>query len=212
MQGATAQNVCTECEAGKWSSQTGATSGKACHDCPVGRFSSNVGAEAPRKLDEVDESGVDRSYYHGAIARDKAVERLQVSNIDGAFLLRESSTQPGVYTISLQALGEIKHIRVTNTAEGKYSLGKSKSEYDSVWDLIEAQLDQKLKSTKGDAEVQLIYPLEAPPDAQAIAPDLLQRAAEAGMDTLDGDAMLFMKGGLSTAEIVAKRKAAQGLE
>ena len=53
--------------------------------------------------------------------------------------------------------GEIKHIRVTNTADGKFSLGKSKDEFASIWDLIEAQLDKSLKSTKGDQAVQLVY-------------------------------------------------------
>lgn len=55
-----------------------------------------------------------------------------------------------------RAKGEIKHIRVTNTSDGGYSLGKSKTEYESIWDLIESQLDQKLKSTSGSAEVQLM--------------------------------------------------------
>jgi hypothetical protein len=32
----------------------------------------------------------------------------------------------------------------------------SQSEYDSIWDLIESQLDQKLKSTSGVHEVQLM--------------------------------------------------------
>jgi hypothetical protein len=42
------------------------------------------------------------SYYHGTIARDDAVMRLQKRNLNGAFLLRMSATQPGAYTISLQ--------------------------------------------------------------------------------------------------------------
>ena len=134
--------------------------------------------------------------------------RLQEANLDGAFLLRMSATQSGVYTISLQSKGEIKHIRVTNTKSG-FSLGKSKTEYPSIWDLIEAQLDQQLKSTKGDAEVQLIYPLEA--KSEAIAPDLLARAAEAGMNAemFDADVMAFMTGGVSTEELARRRKEQQ---
>eukprot|EP00035_Acanthoeca_spectabilis_P019824 m.429839 g.429839 ORF g.429839 m.429839 type:complete len:170 (-) comp17075_c0_seq1:1229-1738(-) len=159
-----------------------------------------------RKLDEVDESGVDRSYYHGTISRDVAVQRLQARNLDGAFLLRMSATQAGAYTISLQSKGEIKHIRVANE-DGSYSLGKSKAQYASIWDLIEAQLDQKLKSTKGDVEVQLIYPLVT--TSEAIAPDLLSRASEAGMDAgmFDADVMAFMTGGVSTEELARRRAA-----
>jgi hypothetical protein len=161
---------------------------------------------ASRKLEEVDESGVDRSYYHGTIAREEAVKRLQEVNTDGAFLLRMSATQKGAYTISLQSNGEIKHIRVTNTKEG-FSLGKSKEEFASIWDLVEAQLDKSLKSTKGDQAVQLIYPLKN--DSEAVALDLINEASEAGMDPskFGEDVMAFMTGGLSTAEMVARRKA-----
>jgi hypothetical protein len=34
-----------------------------------------------------------RSYYHGTIEREEAVKRLQERNLDGAFLLRQSSSQ-----------------------------------------------------------------------------------------------------------------------
>jgi hypothetical protein len=159
-----------------------------------------------RKLTEgVDESGVDRSYYHGTISREEAVKRLQKADTDGAFLLRMSATQKGAYTISLQANGEIKHIRVNNTPKG-YTLGKSKELYVEIWDLIEAQLDKSLKSTKGDQAVQLVHPLENSDDA--IAPDLLARAADAGMDPalFGDDVMTFMTGGVSTEELVKRRQ------
>ncbi|EDQ88235.1 uncharacterized protein MONBRDRAFT_32892 [Monosiga brevicollis MX1] len=161
-----------------------------------------------RKLVDVDESGVDRSYYHGTISREEAVRRLQEVNTDGAFLLRLSATQKDAYTISLQSNGEIKHIRVTNTSNGGYALGKSKEEFESIWDLIEAQLDKSLKSTKGDQAVQLVHPLKS--HEEVVALDLINEAREAGMDPskLGDGVMDFMTGGLSAEEIVARRKAA----
>jgi hypothetical protein len=141
------------------------------------------------------------------------------------------------------------------TKSGGYSLGKGKEEYTEIWDLIEAQLDKALKSTKGDQAVQLVYvwniiakalafqgvdlvlrvgpdtrllfvascllsfPCAQPPphfpsyplpsDNAAIAPDLLGRAAEAGMDPtkFGDDVMSFMTGGVSAEEMVARRKA-----
>lgn len=51
---------------------------------------------------------------------------------------------------------EIKHIRVNNEDGDKYSLGKAKQQFDSIWDLIEAQLDRRMTSTKGDTSVQLV--------------------------------------------------------
>lgn len=64
------------------------------------------------------------------------------------------------HTTIIRAGGEVKHIRVTNTKDGGYSLGKSKDEFSSIWDLIEAQLDKRLKSTKGADAVELmcVYP------------------------------------------------------
>jgi hypothetical protein len=120
-----------------------------------------------------------------------------------------SATEEGTYTISLQAKGEIKHIRVTNASGGGYSLGKSKNVFENIWDLIEAQLDQQLKSTKGDTEVQLIYPLEA--DEETIAPDLLANARSAGMDPamFGADVNDLFSGKMSMAEVVAERKAKQ---
>ena len=46
---------------------------------------------------------------------------------------------------------------MTNTANGEYSLGKSKNTFAQIWDLIEAQLDT--------TEVQLIYPLVSDTEA-----------------------------------------------
>ncbi len=84
------------------------------------------------------------------------MSRLEKANKDGTFLLRMSSTQDKQYTLSVQVSGEIKHIRVNNEADDKYSLGKSKELFDSIWDLVEAQLDRSLKSTKGDSSVSLV--------------------------------------------------------
>ena len=44
-----------------------------------------------------------------------------------------------------------------NNEGDKYTLGKSKEEYDTIWDLVEAQLDRCLKSTSGDKTVELLY-------------------------------------------------------
>jgi hypothetical protein len=41
------------------------------------------------------------SYYHGRISRDEAVDRLQRDGVDGSFLLRMSTSQDGVYTLSV---------------------------------------------------------------------------------------------------------------
>ena len=43
-----------------------------------------------------------------------------------------------------------------------------------------------------------------------MAPDVLAHASAAGMSDLDADVMAMMGGGMDMAELVRKRKAAQG--
>ena len=57
------------------------------------------------------------SYYHGRIPRTRAVELLE-GNKDGTFLLRMSESQQGVYTLSINQLGAVRHIRVINSTRG----------------------------------------------------------------------------------------------
>ena len=49
---------------------------------------------------------------------------------------------------------EIKHIRCTTTKDGQYCLGKSKDKYDSIWDLIEAKMDQSLSAKVTTTPIQ----------------------------------------------------------
>ena len=48
-----------------------------------------------------------RSYYHGRISRDEAVDILTRDGQDGSFLLRMSETQDGVYTISVMCVARL---------------------------------------------------------------------------------------------------------
>ena len=55
-------------------------------------------------LRKIDESGVDRSYYWGRLSREDAVDALTSRGVDGSFLLRMSTTQDGVYTLSIMCV------------------------------------------------------------------------------------------------------------
>eukprot|EP00042_Codosiga_hollandica_P022916 m.87500 g.87500 ORF g.87500 m.87500 type:complete len:127 (-) comp50979_c0_seq1:401-781(-) len=80
----------------------------------------------------------DRSYYHGRISRDEAVDRLTRQGRDGSFLLRMSETQDGVYTISVMQGQAVRHIRVINVA----GRGTLLSSSDLRQDFVATQLQQ----------------------------------------------------------------------
>eukprot|EP00049_Salpingoeca_infusionum_P002515 m.57728 g.57728 ORF g.57728 m.57728 type:complete len:204 (+) comp11625_c1_seq1:150-761(+) len=154
----------------------------------------------------------DRSYYHGRITREEALERLEEARVDGTFLLRMSTSQEGVYTISVMQRGAVRHIRVVNGPRGGYALSNADHEFcPSIWQLISQQMNKTIAS-KHDAfdEISLRYPLR--PKGTVIAPDLLSTAGEAGMDAMDfdDDVAAFLEGGVDTKELVRRRSSRRG--
>eukprot|EP00911_Craspedida_sp_UC1_P002709 UC1_evm2s1989 len=159
-----------------------------------------------RRTLEADESGHDRSYYHGRISRDDAVERLTSMGVDGSFLLRMSESQEGVYTVSVMQGAAVRHIRVINTADGGYCLSKGDPSCPSVWSLIDQFMNTALTNTHNSYDaVALRFPLE--PEAAPIAPDLLVSAGEMGMnpEEFDADVAAFLEGGVSSKALARRR-------
>ena len=56
-------------------------------------------------------------WYHGKISRNRA-EYLLSSGINGSFLIRESESSPGQYSLSVRYEGRVYHYRVNNDADG----------------------------------------------------------------------------------------------
>ena len=56
-------------------------------------------------------------WYHGKISRNRA-EYLLSSGINGSFLIRESESSPGQYSLSVRYEGRVYHYRVSNDADG----------------------------------------------------------------------------------------------
>lgn len=152
------------------------------------------------------DDGSDRSYYHGRISRDEAVERLQRDGVDGSFLLRMSTSQEGVYTLSVLQGSAVRHIRVINCDDGGYALSQDDDSSETVWDLIQGQMNTTLTNTFNSSDaIALRYPLV--PEEKPIAPDLLNQAGEAGMDAaeFDDDVAAFLEGGVD-AKTIARRR------
>nr|BAF02919.1 protein tyrosine kinase src [Monosiga ovata] len=65
-------------------------------------------------------------WYHGKMSRPDAEKRLELSNASvGKFLIRESETKPGEYSISLMADTGPKHYRIHHEADGYFISKKS---------------------------------------------------------------------------------------
>ena len=56
-------------------------------------------------------------WYHGKISRNRA-EYLLSSGINGSFLIRESESSPGQYSLSVRHEGRVYHYRVNNDSDG----------------------------------------------------------------------------------------------
>eukprot|EP00055_Hartaetosiga_balthica_P009466 m.37763 g.37763 ORF g.37763 m.37763 type:complete len:226 (+) comp6759_c0_seq1:1370-2047(+) len=151
----------------------------------------------------------DRSYYHGRISRDEAIRRLEGKGENGAFLLRMSETQDGVYTVSVMQGNAVRHVRVIEKTDG-YSLMQEQEAYPSVWALIDSQMNKTLSSAFNSRDIiSLRMPLKN--KESVIAPDLFDKAEEAGMDAadLDEDVATFLQGGVDTKELVRRRSMKQ---
>ena len=59
-------------------------------------------------------------WYHGEVSRGEAEQLLSDKPYD-CFLIRQSQTQPGAYTISLRHEGEVKHFLIDRSA-GQYEV------------------------------------------------------------------------------------------
>ncbi|CAH8614861.1 unnamed protein product [Dicrocoelium dendriticum] len=73
-------------------------------------------------------------WYHGALQRTYA-EYLLNSGITGSFLVRESESKPGQFTISLRHEGRICHYRINRDDNGMYYVTESAT-YPSIHDLV----------------------------------------------------------------------------
>jgi hypothetical protein len=56
--------------------------------------------------------------YHGKVSRSEA-EYLLSSGINGSFLVRESETSPGLFSISVRHDGRVYHYRISEDTSGK---------------------------------------------------------------------------------------------
>eukprot|EP00041_Stephanoeca_diplocostata_P024146 m.604639 g.604639 ORF g.604639 m.604639 type:complete len:210 (+) comp22461_c0_seq6:101-730(+) len=153
-----------------------------------------------------------RSYYFGKITRDEAVEILQNDGgDDGCFLLRMSTRQDGVYTVSVVQGRAVRHIRVINTRSGGYVLSEGDKPCQSVWMLVDRHMHESLTNTRNvNDAISLKYPMLN--SEEIIAPDLLEEASECGISSVDfqDGVQDFLEGGTDATRLARLRSKNKG--
>ena len=75
--------------------------------------------------------------FHGRIPREKAEELLSANGpVNGRYLVRESNSSPGDYSLSLSYDGRILHYRLKYENERYFTDEKESKYYTSITDLV----------------------------------------------------------------------------
>ena len=74
-------------------------------------------------------------WYVGRITRNQSEDILKKQGFDGAFLIRESESAPGDFSLSVKNSSDVLHFRVLRDARGKYFLWMVK--FNSLNELID---------------------------------------------------------------------------
>ncbi|NWI37380.1 GRAP protein, partial [Picathartes gymnocephalus] len=84
---------------------------------------------------EVAQPGAPRRWYAGRISRHLAEERLLQRNHLGAFLIRDSESAPGEFSLSVNYGKDVQHFKVLRERNGKYFLWEEK--FNSLNELVD---------------------------------------------------------------------------
>ncbi|NXS37322.1 GRAP protein, partial [Pomatostomus ruficeps] len=83
----------------------------------------------------VAQPGAPRRWYAGRISRQLAEERLLERNHPGAFLVRDSESTPGEFSLSVNYGKHVQHFKVLRERNGKYFLWEEK--FNSLNELVD---------------------------------------------------------------------------
>ncbi|XP_065179814.1 growth factor receptor-bound protein 2-like [Sycon ciliatum] len=85
-------------------------------------------------------------WFFGRITRSKAEELLLQQSIDGAFLIRESESTPGEFSLSVRFQGQVQHFKVLRDGAGMYFLWVVK--FNSLNELVEYHRTSSVSRTQ----------------------------------------------------------------
>ncbi|CAD5235608.1 unnamed protein product [Bursaphelenchus xylophilus] len=98
-------------------------------------------------------------WYYGTLSRDQSDMELNARGVEGDFLVRDSESNPGDYSISVKGNGRNKHFLVqVNTNTGSYKIGNR--DFGSMQALIQHYMKSPIFSNDQTAErLYLVKPL-----------------------------------------------------
>ncbi|XP_065184742.1 B-cell linker protein-like [Sycon ciliatum] len=85
-----------------------------------GRATSQI--QAPTNSEDIST----QNYYNPSMDRRQAEYILQQAQVDGAFVVRNSSKVPGEYSMSLFYQGHVRHLRIRRRNDNMFALGEQK--------------------------------------------------------------------------------------
>eukprot|EP00117_Sycon_ciliatum_P006401 scpid79620/ scgid9951/ Cytoplasmic protein NCK1; NCK adaptor protein 1 len=91
----------------------------------AGPAGAGMGGGAAKPQLPVGRSFENRPWFHGKMSRNQC-EGLLARARDGDFLVRESESKAGDYSISMKSPGKIKHFRIQSLPGGQYGIGPRK--------------------------------------------------------------------------------------
>eukprot|EP00117_Sycon_ciliatum_P017263 scpid66186/ scgid5704/ Tyrosine-protein kinase shark len=86
-----------------------------------GRVTSQI--QAPTNSEDIST----QNYYNPSMDRRQAEYILQQAQVDGAFVVRNSSKVPGEYSMSLFYQGHVRHLRIRRRNDNMFALGEQKN-------------------------------------------------------------------------------------
>ncbi|NXE96377.1 GRAP protein, partial [Menura novaehollandiae] len=102
---------------------------------PWGGGDATLGCPRASRGARVAQPGAPRRWYAGRISRHLAEERLLKRNHLGAFLIRDSESTPGEFSLSVSYGKHVQHFKVLRERNGKYFLWDEK--FNSLNELVD---------------------------------------------------------------------------
>ncbi|NXJ81212.1 GRAP protein, partial [Trogon melanurus] len=131
-----------------------------------------------------DRPGVPRRWYAGRISRHLAEERLLKRKHLGAFLIRDSESTPGEFSISVNYGQHVQHFKVLRERNGKYFLWEEK--FNSLNELVD------FYRTTTIAKKQQIFLRDEDQTQEVRRPKFVQ--AQFDFSAHDGSQLHFLRG------------------
>jgi len=107
----------------------------------------------------------DRSWYHGNMSRKEGETLLIKNNKDGEYLIRNSESKPGDFSLSMKAPDRIKHFKITSSGN-QYIIGQRT--FDSVDDMVSHYLNTPIYTTDAGQKMYLTNPLKKGIDSNGL--------------------------------------------